>query len=50
MYSLGNYIQSPGISHNGTEYYKKGYIYIKLSHFAVIQQRLTQHCKSTIRQ
>ena len=56
-YSTGNYIQSPGINHNGKEYSKKKdththththtHTYIKLSHFAVIQQRLTQHCKPT---
>ena len=49
LYSTGNYIQSPGIHHNGKEYFKKNGIYIcvKLSHFAV-QQKLAQHCKSTM--
>ena len=27
LYSIGNYIQSPGINHNGKEYFKKN-IYI----------------------
>ena len=46
LYSIGNYIQYPGINHNGKEY-EKEYIYIYLSHFAVLQ-KLTQHCKSMI--
>ena len=47
-----NYIQCPIISHNGKKYIKKSmcvYIYMELKHFAV-QQKLTQHCKSTILQ
>ena len=47
--STGNYIQYPVINHNVKECEKRIYIYIKLSHFAV-QQKLTQHCKSTILQ
>ena len=44
------YIQYPVINHNGKEYEKEYiYIYIYLHHFAV-QQKLTQHCKSTILQ
>ena len=44
-----DYIQYPMINHNGKEYFKKNGIYIcvKLSHFAV-QQKLAQHCKSTM--
>ena len=48
LYSTGNYIQYPVINHNGKEY-EKEYIRVQLSHFAV-QQKLTQHCKSTILQ
>ena len=44
--STGNYIQSPGTSHNGKEYEKETHTH-KLSYF-VIQQKLPQHCKSTI--
>ena len=45
-YSTENYIQYPGINHNGKEYEKEC---IYMNHFAV-QQKLTQHCKSTILQ
>ena len=44
LYSTGNYIQYPEVNHKGKEYEKE---YIHLNHFAV-QQKLTQHCKSTI--
>ena len=43
LYSTGNYIQYPEINHNGKDY-KKEYIYI----FSAMQNKLTQHCKSTI--
>ena len=33
LYSTGNYIQSPGINHNGKEYFKKR-IYICVSHYS----------------
>ena len=46
LYSSGNYIQYNVINHNGKEYRKRMYACI-LSHFDV-QQKLTQHCKSTI--
>ena len=46
LYSTGNYILYPVINHNGKEY-EKEYIYVYLSHF-VVQQKLTQHCNSTI--
>ena len=50
LYRTGNYIQYPVINHNGKEYiHTHIYIYIKLNHFAV-EQKLTQHCKSTILQ
>ena len=60
LYSTGNYIQYPVIYHNRKEYEKEYvcvcvyiyiyiYIYIYLKHF-VIQQKLTQLCKSTILQ
>ena len=46
--STGNYIQYSVINHNGKEYEKECMICIyKLNHSAV-QQKLTQHCKSTI--
>ena len=48
LYSTGNYIQYPVINHNGKEY-EKEHIYVELNHFAV-QQKLTQHRKSTILQ
>ena len=48
-YSTGNYIQSPGINHNGKEFLKRVSICVNLSHFAV-QQRLAQHSKSTLLQ
>ena len=48
LYSTGNYIQSLGIGHNGRWYEIKNiYIYVWLGHYAV-QQKLTQHCKSTV--
>ena len=53
LYSTGNYIQYPVINNHGKEYLKSMYIYmyiyVKLNHFAV-QQKLTQHCKSTLLQ
>ena len=52
LYSTGNYIQYSVTNHNGKECEKEYIIYIyvyNLSHFAV-QQKLTQHCKSTILQ
>ena len=48
LYSTGNSTQYPVINHNGKEY-EKEYIYVKRNHFAV-QQKLTQHYKSTILQ
>ena len=36
LYSTENYIQYPGINHNGKEYEKEFYIY--LNHFAVQQK------------
>ena len=47
LYSTGNYIQYPVINHNGKEYEKQ--IHAQHNHFAV-QQKLTEHCKSTILQ
>ena len=56
LYSTGRYMQYPVINQNGKEYLKRmcvyiyihthTHIYIYLNHFAV-QQKLTQHCKST---
>ena len=46
LFNTVNYIRYPMINHNGKEY-EKEYIYVKLNHFAT-QQKLTQHCKSTI--
>ena len=43
VYSTANYIQYPVINQNGKEYEKE----YSLNHFAV-QQKLTQHCKSTM--
>ena len=59
-YSTGNKIQYPMIKLNGKEYEKEcvyiyiytyiyTYIYVKQNHFA-LQQKLIQHCKSTILQ
>ena len=50
LYSTGKYTQHLVINHNGKEY-KNEYIctYVQLNYFA-IQQKLTQHCKPTIRQ
>ena len=42
LYSTGNYIQYPVINHNG----KRIYMCINFA----VQQKLTQHCKSTILQ
>ena len=39
LYSTGNYVQSLGVEHDK--------IYVCLGHYA-IQQKLTQHCKSTV--
>ena len=49
QYSTGNYIQYPVVNHNGKELEKSENIFVLLSHFTV-QQKLTQHCKSTILQ
>ena len=46
LYSTGNYIQYPVIRHNGKEY-KKECMYKCSNHFSV-QQKLINHCKSTI--
>ena len=35
LYSTEDYIQSPGINHNGKEYEKKNVYMVSLSHFAV---------------
>ena len=50
LYSTGNCIQYLGINHNGKQY-EKIYlsIYLYLNHYDV-QQKLTQHYKSTILQ
>ena len=45
-YSTENYTQYPGINHNRKQYRKES-IYVYSSHFAT-QQKLTQHCKSTV--
>ena len=48
--STGNDIQSPGINHNGKEYFKNNvHMCKKLSHSAT-RKRLAQHCKSTVLQ
>ena len=50
LYSTGNYIQSLGIECDGKYYEKKECIYMymcMLGHYAV-QQKLTEHCKSTM--
>ena len=46
LYSTGNYMKYPVISHNGKEYEKNIYITESLA----IHQKLTQHCKSTVLQ
>ena len=46
LYSTGNYSQSLVIEHDRI-WEKKRYIYVYLGYFAV-QQKLTEHCKSTI--
>ena len=33
LYSTGNYIQSPGLDHDG-KYYEKEHIFVYLNHFA----------------
>ena len=52
--STGNCIQYPLINHNGKEYKEECVcvcvcVCVKLNYFD-IQQKLTQHCKSTIHQ
>ena len=47
--STGNDIQYPVINHNGKEYKKKN-VYMCITGHFVVQQRLAQHCKSTILQ
>ena len=48
LYSTQNSIQCPVMSHNEKEYKKKDVcVCIYLNHFAV-QQKVTQHSKSTI--
>ena len=48
LYSTENYTQYPVMNHNGKEY-EKEYICITAS-LLLSQQKLTQHCKSTILQ
>ena len=49
LYSTGNHVQSPGMNHKEKNIEKEGlYVHkVYMSHSAV-QQRLTQHCVSTI--
>ena len=48
LYSTGTYTQSLGIEHDGRQYEKKNVdVYVWLGHYAV-QEKLTQHCKSTL--
>ena len=47
MYSTGNYTQYPTINTMEKNMKKRMYTCVQLSHFAV-EQRLAQHCKSTI--
>ena len=56
LYSTGNYIQYPLINNIGKEYKKEHIcmyicvcVCVELSHFA-LEQKLTQHCNSTILQ
>ena len=50
LYSTGNSTQCSVMTYMGIESKKEWiYIYVQLIHFAV-QQKLTQHCKSTILQ
>ena len=50
LYSRGNCTQYSATAYQGKESKKEWiYVYVKLIHFAV-QQKLTQHCKSTILQ
>jgi len=49
LYSTGNYIQYPEINHNGKEYLKSK-VYMCITEFFTVEQRLAQHCKSTILQ
>ena len=46
LYSTGNYIQYAVIIHNRKKY-EKGYRYVCVTNHFVVQQKLTQHCKST---
>ena len=45
--STGNYIQSLEIDHDGRQYEKKECIYM-YDWVTAVQQKLAQHCKSTI--
>ena len=49
VYSTGNYIQYPVINHIGKEY-KKEYVCLYNRITLLYSKRLTQHCKSTIRE
>ena len=50
LHSRGNYVQSLGMEHDERRCEEKNvFIHICLAHYAV-QQKLTQHCKSTIAQ
>ena len=46
LYSIGNYIQSLGIDHDGRGY-KKRNVYVQ-DWVSAILQKLSKHCKSTI--
>ena len=47
LYSMGNYIKSLGIDHDGRKY-KKGNVHICMTGSLAAQQKLAQHCKPTI--
>ena len=52
LYSIVNYVQFLGMERDGRQYEKKNvytHTHTHMAHYAV-QQRLTQHCKSTILQ
>ena len=49
LYSTGNYIQCPVINHHGEEYKTRMCMFVQLNHCDV-QQKVIQHCQSTILQ
>ena len=48
LYITGNYIQTPGTDHKEDNMRKRMCVCVCVFNITVVQQKLAQHCKSTI--